>query len=453
MFKTKLFIFVILLAAFYTGIYAQTGNIKLSEKTVKEKNAEKRYEFEAVYPQIEGNSAAINKFNETAKNLVTKQVDEFKKSMAEFTDEDRESMPEEMNYEMEIGYSVASAGEDLVSIGFSHYEFTGGAHPNSWSFSLNYDLKNNRELQLKDLFKANSNYLKLVSDYSIADLKKRVGEMSDSEWLQNGAGAKSENYKSWTIYNDGLHFEFDAYQVAAYAAGSFTVIMPYSKIPQTVRSDIMERAQRAEYIGDNPPNWCRNGLFPKMEYFSTAKILGAKNSKTFFYGDDKDCPAGENCRTKSYVIPGDEVIAARQYGGFTCVWYQPAKGNETVGWVETNSLELGYEDPEDTKGKWIGNWVDGQNSIQFVPAKRNGAYMIRGNAIWQGAGDNVHVGELEGTEAPEGNEIKIGASDTDEFACKVTMKIVGKYLIVSDNLNCGGANVSFTGVYLKKKGK
>jgi hypothetical protein len=31
------------------------------------------------------------------------------------------------------------------------------------------------------------------------------------------------------------------------------------------------------------------------------------------------------------------------------------------------------------------------------------------------------------------------------------MQLVGKHLVVGDNLHCGGANVSFSGVYRRKR--
>jgi hypothetical protein len=39
---------------------------------------------------------------------------------------------------------------------------------------------------------------------------------------------------------------------------------------------------------------------------------------------------------------------------------------------------------------------------------------------------------------------------SDENDCQVTLQLVGKRLVVGDNLHCGGANVSFSGVYQKR---
>jgi hypothetical protein len=38
----------------------------------------------------------------------------------------------------------------------------------------------------------------------------------------------------------------------------------------------------------------------------------------------------------------------------------------------------------------------------------------------------------------------------DEFDCSLAMHLAGKFLVVGDNLHCGGANVSFSGVYQKR---
>ena len=64
--------------------------------------------------------------------------------------------------------------------------------------------------------------------------------------------------------------------------------------------------------------------------------------------------------------------------------------------------------------------------------------------------DNVHVGEIDGRYAPENGMIKYSDGD-DEYDCKMTMRLVGRYLVVADNLKCGGVNVTFSGVYTKRK--
>jgi hypothetical protein len=204
-------------------------------------------------------------------------------------------------------------------------------------------------------------------------------------------------------------------------------------------------------LDGNPENLCRNGFFPReSNEYKTAKVKGNKNEKIYFYDDLRNCPNDKNCRTKSYVIPNDEVIVSRNFGGWACAWYQPKKGLETVGWLALDKLEFKAMNPNPAQGDWLGEWNYAGNSIEIGKGETPGLLTITGNAFWKGLGDNVHVGELDDSSKPAGNELKIGESETEEYACKVTMRLISKYLVVSDNLHCGGVNVTFSGVYQKK---
>ena len=203
----------------------------------------------------------------------------------------------------------------------------------------------------------------------------------------------------------------------------------------------------------NPENYCRNGFFPReSKTYRLAKIKGKPKERIYFFGDEReDCPQNKNCRLKSYVVPNDEVIVSRELGDFACVWFQPKNGSETVGWLHTEKLSYLPETKDLKINDWIGNWRFYDNSIDIVISKKRGFLGVSGNAVWKGLGDNVHVGEFNEEEvAPQGNVLKIGESETEEFDCQVTMRRVGRYLIVADNLNCGGANVTFSGVYQNK---
>lgn len=202
----------------------------------------------------------------------------------------------------------------------------------------------------------------------------------------------------------------------------------------------------------NPENWCRSGFFPReSENYSLATIKGKKAEKVYFYDDgEKDCPNGKNCRRKSYVIPNDEVIVSRRFAGFACAWYQPKKGAETVGWLPLDKLEFDETAAAVEKKAWTGTWSYYDNEIKIAATEKPGIFKITGNAFWKGIGDNVHIGELDGDAKLVETNLKYGEDDEDEYACRVTLRLAGKFLIVSDNLNCGGANVSFSGVYRKK---
>ena len=212
--------------------------------------------------------------------------------------------------------------------------------------------------------------------------------------------------------------------------------------------------QASAQLDGNPENFCRNGAFPReSREYRLARITGKKGERVYFYGDEReDCPAGRDCRLKSYVIPGDEVIVSRTFGAYACGWFQPAKGSETVGWIKSESLEMLEPKPDPAENEWLGEWRFYDNSIVIAKSRAAGLLEVTGEAFWKGLGDNVHVGELDHRAKPSGGILKLGEGD-DEADCKVTMQLVGSFLLVSDNLNCGGANVTFSGVYRKNSKK
>lgn len=204
-------------------------------------------------------------------------------------------------------------------------------------------------------------------------------------------------------------------------------------------------------LDGNPENLCRNGFFPReSSEYKLASVKGSKNEKNYFYDDSRDCPNDKNCQTKSYIIPNDEVIVSRSFGRWACAWYQPKKGSETVGWIQADKLAFKETNLNPSANDWLGKWNYAGNSIEIGKSKTADSLTITGNAFWKGLGDNIHVGELDDASKPAGNELKIGENETGEYECKVTMRLLDKYLVVSDNLQCGGVNVTFSGVYRKK---
>ena len=153
----------------------------------------------------------------------------------------------------------------------------------------------------------------------------------------------------------------------------------------------------------NPQNWCRSGFFTAdSRDFRIGTVKGSRIAKSYFYADDAaNCPGDANCRQRSYLVGGDQVIVGRTHGGFACSWFSSEKGSETVGWLREDTIQISDPPTKPTLKKWLGLWKysDGE----------------------------------------------------DQYDCKATIRLIGIYLVVADNMHCGGANVSFSGVYRKVK--
>lgn len=120
-------------------------------------------------------------------------------------------------------------GHEVISILFEDFAYLGGAHPGKYYLALNYDATTGEVLTLQDLFKTESDYLGLVSALSIADLQTR-SDMMFEDFETSGAAPSEENYKVWAITPQGLLIVFQEYQVAPYAAGAQTVLIPYDAL-------------------------------------------------------------------------------------------------------------------------------------------------------------------------------------------------------------------------------
>lgn len=211
-------------------------------KVIKEANKQSRYRIDVVYPQIEGD-ARFDKFNKEARAMVTKNVAAFKTSeTSNETDAGSEIPAETQTSTLDSDYQIRLAADDLISIEFTESAYSrGAAHPNSYTTVLNYDVRNGKKLALADLFNAKSNYVKVISDYCIKDLKQQAKKEKDSmltdDMIQSGASARAENFNAWTITKQGLWITFDPYQVAAYAAGPQQVLVPYSALKDLIKAD------------------------------------------------------------------------------------------------------------------------------------------------------------------------------------------------------------------------
>lgn len=226
-----------------------SNSVEIASKQIKEKNKTLKYEVAAAYPQLTGSTDPnYEKFNQTIRSLITRKVSDFKKEMIpdpedESNTDESPTIEESMGSDIIISYTVALAKDDLVGIEFTVSSYSAGAaHPNSYTEVVNFDLKNGKAIKLADLFTPGSKYLQTLSTYCIEELKKQAKAQGDNaamddDWIKRGAGAELTNYDNWSITKKGLRITFDPYQVAAYAAGPQSVVVPYSALKEIIKPE------------------------------------------------------------------------------------------------------------------------------------------------------------------------------------------------------------------------
>jgi hypothetical protein len=228
-----------------------SNGVEVVARQIKENNKKRKYEIYAEYPQLTGSvDPNFEKFNQNVRSLINRRVGEFKKENVPAAPEseptpDVANVPadESMGSDINIGYEVVLAKDDLISIEFTVSSYSAGAaHPNSYAEVVSFDLKNGKALKLAELFQPGSKYLQTISAYCIQALTKQAkgqGDyaLMDEDWIKKGAGPDLKNYNNWTISKKGLGITFDPYQVAAYAAGPQHVLVPYSALKEIIKPD------------------------------------------------------------------------------------------------------------------------------------------------------------------------------------------------------------------------
>ncbi len=235
----KLFLSILLLISFCTALLSQTSDYSIIHKQIKVSSKEKKYGINISYPQIstfagEPHYTSFFGFN----NFVRKQMEAERDSFIVWmNDWEINEHTKEFTSEYELGDSVYYADNNLISTQFYGYSyFAGAAHPNNWSFTINYDLENSKEIFLKDLLTAG--WESKISEICISEITKQKKDngMEPSEWLKEGAGPKADNFKVFNVTKEGLLITFPTYQVGAYVEGPSEVFIKYSDIKEIINA-------------------------------------------------------------------------------------------------------------------------------------------------------------------------------------------------------------------------
>ncbi len=194
----------------YLKMIARAESIKNTFKITKpyiflEKKTEegKNYTIETMYPSV--GAVSNGEVNIEISDFVNNIVNSFKEEVnkADAWDGD--------NY-LKIFYEPYEINNNFISIRFEISEYNGGAHPNTYSKSFNYDLKNNKIINLSDILDSNKDYLNNISNKTIQYLiKANSGNgLTDEETIKEGAGPKAENFGTFTFSKKTIVFYFNA---------------------------------------------------------------------------------------------------------------------------------------------------------------------------------------------------------------------------------------------------
>lgn len=134
-------------------------------------------------------------------------------------------------------FTVVQSNSTYISFVLKYGGFSGGAHGYENNVSFNYDVKNHKAIELKDLFLNDSQYLNYLSTKTRESLKKEFATVSEQEkkdsssqaikeyvasiisMIDVGTEPKEENFSVFTFTTYKIKIYFAQYQVGAYVIG------------------------------------------------------------------------------------------------------------------------------------------------------------------------------------------------------------------------------------------
>ncbi len=195
------------------------SNLEKSKYVVKEMvEEEEYYSVRIYYPETK-----YKELNDEIFNFITNKLNDFKNDIGVIN---KEELSYKFNYD--VTFNSYEYG-DYISIVIDTTYYSGGAHPNEYIKSFNYDIKENKMITIEDLIIKNKDIIAILSEnsYNILKQEERIKKYSNEKFLSGGTSKNQENFSNFAFSKDGLIIFFNKYQVGPYVAGSFEVKLPY----------------------------------------------------------------------------------------------------------------------------------------------------------------------------------------------------------------------------------
>ena len=215
-------------------VYSQlTGDFSWVEKDIVQNMPKGSSTFK--YPQFR---VTINKASDAKVESINKQIfalakNETNKFKSELDALER-SNTKWTEGELTNEYNIYLRNNCLVSLSFYIEKYiTPSAHPSHSTLTLNYEFYTAKNLELKNIFKRDSDYLNVLSklcyDHLIATIQN-----PDKKWIKEGTKSVASTFKKFYLTPDSLNIVFDEYAVDCYAGGPHKVSIPYRSIKSLI---------------------------------------------------------------------------------------------------------------------------------------------------------------------------------------------------------------------------
>jgi uncharacterized lipoprotein YbaY len=183
------------------------------------------YDVKAVYPVIPLRSAVAKQANQAFRQVAETATREVIRGAER---DARESGRLRAPYALEMKSAITYLADDLVSGLITVYQYTGGAHGNTFFVPVNYGLVKGRvkKLMLADLLPPDADPVAFATEAALPLLNEQKRARGADEMTALDKNLINQFYFS----QNGLTWTFAPYDVGAYAEGAYVVKAPWSRM-------------------------------------------------------------------------------------------------------------------------------------------------------------------------------------------------------------------------------
>ncbi|MCP9199146.1 DUF3298 and DUF4163 domain-containing protein [Gramella sp. GC03-9] len=155
--------------------------------------------------------------------------------------ETAQEFPEyELPWEATILGKVVYWDDEIISLRFKTNMFTGGAHGYESTNFLNFDPESGNSLKTEDLFTAE------FIDFVEQDFRKKNKIPENSNINSTGMFFENDSFhlpQNIGITQDQVILHYNAYEIAPYSSGNFTLIYPHKELEKYLKLDFKKEPE------------------------------------------------------------------------------------------------------------------------------------------------------------------------------------------------------------------
>lgn len=156
----------------------------------------------------------------------------FVKGYDEFYAENKDTF---QSWFLMIDISVLNQHKDYIALKYLHADYSGGAHPNTNIFYINYNPTTNQPITIDSLIKSDQKLeLTKIGERIFRNDEKisSTASLTENYFFENGKFNLPENFY---ISNKGLVFLYNPYEIKPYVAGTTELVIPFANLKKIAK--------------------------------------------------------------------------------------------------------------------------------------------------------------------------------------------------------------------------